>query len=135
MADYSTIRVLIVDDEVSIRDSIAAFLDDYGFITRSCASTEEARDLLRDEPYQVCILDLRLPGLSGEDLILLAHQRYPEMRYIIHTGSISYILPEELLSIGIRPQHVFHKPIRVLSLLVKCIKTLVPEKDIADPDA
>lgn len=129
MNNYSNIRVLVVDDEPAIRDSLAAFLEDYGFLTESCGSTEEARDLMREHAYNVCIVDLRLPGLSGEDLILLAHNHFPKQRYIIHTGSISYNLPEELRAIGMRPEHVFHKPVRVLTLLVKCIKELVDTPD------
>lgn len=130
--DYSSIRVLVVDDEPAICDSLQAFLEDYGFSADTCGSTEEARDLLRENAYDVGVIDLRLPGLSGEDLILLANKRYPEMRYIIHTGSISYNLPQELRDIGMRPEHVFHKPMRVLSLLVKCIKTLVEQRDAAN---
>lgn len=130
--DYSSIRVLVVDDEPAICDSLQAFLEDYGFSADTCGSTEEARDLLRENTYDVCVVDLRLPGLSGEDLILLANKRYPNQRYIIHTGSISYNLPEELRAIGMRPEHVFHKPVRVLSLLVKCIKTLVEQRDAAN---
>lgn len=128
MTDYSNIRVLVVDDEPAIRDSLSAFLQDYGFVTESCGSAEEARDQMREGPFNVCIVDLRLPGLSGEDLILLAHARFPGQQYIIHTGSISYNLPEELRAIGLRPEHVFHKPVRVLSLLVKCIKQLVDDQ-------
>jgi DNA-binding NtrC family response regulator len=128
MNDYSKIKVLVVDDEPAIRDSMSAFLEDYGFITASCGSTEEARDLMKEKTFNVCVVDLRLPGLSGEDLIRLASSRFPEQRYIIHTGSISYNLPEELRSIGMRPEHVFHKPVRVLSLLVKCIKELAEDR-------
>ncbi|MDF7823282.1 response regulator [Pontiellaceae bacterium B12227] len=127
MQNYSNIRVLVVDDEPAIRDSLSAFLDDYGFNTSNCGSTEEARELMMEQPFDVCIVDLRLPGLSGEDLIRLASKRFPGQRYIIHTGSISYNLPEELKALGMRPEHVFHKPIRVLTLLVKCIKQLVEE--------
>jgi len=129
MNDYSSIRVLVIDDEPAIRDSLTAFLDDYGFSTASCGSTEEARDVMKERTFDVCIVDLRLPGMSGEDLILLASKRYPEQRYIIHTGSISYTLPAELIAIGMRPVHVFHKPVRVLSLLVNCVKSLVEEQD------
>lgn len=125
MNDYSNIRVLVVDDEPAIRDSLSAFLDDYGFLTDSCGSTEEARDMMREQTFNVCIVDLRLPGMSGEDLIMLAAPRFPKQRYIIHTGSISYNLPDELRELGMRPEHVFHKPVRVLTLLVKCIKELV----------
>jgi len=127
--DYSDIRVLVIDDEPAIRDSLAAFLEDYGFEAASCGSTEEARDLMRERPFDVCVVDLRLPGLSGEDLILLARKHFPSQRYIIHTGNISYTLSSELRAAGIRPEHVFHKPVRVLTLLVKCIKGLVEERD------
>jgi DNA-binding NtrC family response regulator len=127
--DYSNIRVLVVDDESAICDSLKAFLEDYGFRAMACGSTEEARELMQDHTFDVCVVDLRLPGLSGEDLTLLASKRYPNQRYIIHTGSISYNLPDELRAIGMRPEHVFHKPVRVLALLVKCIKTLVEERD------
>ena len=124
MNDYSNIRVLVIDDEPAIRDSLSAFLEDYGFVTAGCGSAEEARDLMREEPFDVCIVDLRLPGLSGEELIQLANKHFPKQRYIIHTGSISYNLPQQLRDIGMRPEHVFHKPVRVLTLLVKCIKEL-----------
>jgi len=133
MNHYSHIKVLIVDDEPCIRDSMSAFLNDYGFITTSCGSTEEARDLMREQVFDVCIVDLRLPGLSGEDLILLAHKRFPRQRYIIHTGSISYNLPPELQAIGMKPEHVFHKPVRVLNILVRCIKELAESRTPVDP--
>lgn len=132
MYDYSSIRVLVVDDEPAIRESLSEFLKDYGFDTAACGSTEEARELMLEELFDVCVVDLDLPGLGGEDLIRLAGKRFPSQRYIIHTGSISYHLPEELKAIGMRPEHVFHKPICVLTLLVKCIKELVEEQE-ADP--
>ena len=124
MNDYTNIRVLVVDDEPAIRDSLSAFMDYYGFETAACGRTEEARELMMEKPFDVCVVDLRLPGLSGEDLILLARKRFPEQRYIIHTGSISYNLSHELRAVGMRPEHVFHKPIRVLPILVKRIKEL-----------
>lgn len=127
MMDYSGIRVLVVDDEEAIRDSLSMFLEDYGFQTCRCGSAEEARDMMMEQAFDVCVVDLRLPGFSGEDLIRLAGKRFPEQRYIIHTGSISYVLPQELKDQGVRPEHVFHKPIRVLTLLVKCIKELAEE--------
>lgn len=135
MNDYSHIRVLVIDDEPAIRDSLTAFLEDYGFDLMSCGSAEEARDLMREQAFNVCIVDLRLPGLSGEDLILLSCKHFPGQRYIIHTGSISYNLPEELKALGMRPEHVFHKPVRVLNLLVKCIKELAESRDMQQATA
>lgn len=125
MSDTSDIRVLIIDAEPSVRESLAAFLDDYGFQTAMCGSADEARDLMREKPFHVCVVDLRLPGFSGEELIDLAHRHFPEQKYIIHTSSLNYEIPEALKAIGIRSEHIFHKPVRVLTLLVKCIQELV----------
>ncbi|RKX34471.1 MAG: response regulator [Verrucomicrobia bacterium] len=129
MKDFSTIHVLVIDDEPAICLSLTAFLEDYGFNASSAESAEEALDLMKNNAYDVCIVDLRLPGMSGEDLILLAHERHPEQRHIIYTGSISYNLSDKLQALGMRPEHVFLKPIRVLTLLVKCIKSLAAEAE------
>ena len=82
---------------------------------------------MKSNVYDVCIVDMRLPGMSGEDLIIQARERYPDQRHIIYTGSISYNLSDKLKELGMRPEHVFLKPVRVLSLLVKCIKQLAPD--------
>lgn len=128
MSDYSTIHVLVIDDEPAICASLSAFLEDYGFQASTAESAEEALDLMKSNTYDVCIVDMRLPGMSGEDLILQAKERYPNQQHIIYTGSISYNLSEKLKELGMRPEHVFLKPIRVLSLLVKCIKELTAEE-------
>ena len=132
MKDFSTIRVLVIDDEPAICMSLTAFLEDYGFKASSAESAEEALDLMKNNTYDVCIVDLRLPGMSGEDLIIQASERYPDQRHIIYTGSISYNLSPKLQALGMRPEHVFLKPIRVLTLLVKCVKSLAPETQAND---
>ena len=130
MSDYSTIHVLVIDDEPAICASLSAFLEDYGFQASTAESAEEALDLMKSNPYDICIVDLRLPGMSGEDLILQAKERYPKQKHIIYTGSISYNLSDKLKELGMRPEHVFLKPIRVLSLLVKCIKELAATEEL-----
>ena len=130
MSDYSSIRVLVIDDEPAICSSLSAFLEDYGFRASTAESAEEALELMKSNVYDVCIVDMRLPGMSGEDLIIQARERYPEQRHIIYTGSISYNLSEKLKDLGMRPEHVFLKPVRVLSLLVKCVKQLAPEQNV-----
>lgn len=129
MAEADKIRVLIVDSEPSVRDGLAEFLDDYGFETGRGGSAQEARDLMREAPFDVCIVSLRLPGFSGEELIELAHKHFPEQKYIIHTTALAYELSEKMKSIGVRPEHIFHKPINALNVLVKTIKELAGRPD------
>lgn len=123
----------MIDDEPAICASLSAFLEDYGFNASTAESAEEALDLMKSNTYDVCIVDLRLPGMNGEELITEARQRYPNQRHIIYTGSISYNLSDTLKELGMRPEHVFLKPIRVLSLLVKCVKELAVEANPAAP--
>lgn len=127
MKNLSEIRVLIVDDEPAICSSLSAFLEDYGFRAGSANSAEEALDVMETEKFDVAIVDLRLPGMSGEEFIVQARAKDPAQRHIIYTGSISYHLSDTMLQLGMRPEHVFLKPIRVLALLVKCIQKLVTE--------
>lgn len=127
MEVVSATRILVIDDESAICMSLTAFLEDSGFKTSFAKSAEDALELMKKNTYDVCIVDLRLPGMSGEDLILQASAHYPRQRYMIYTGSISYSLPDQLLEYGIRPEHVFFKPIRVLSLLIKGINRLTTE--------
>lgn len=129
MDETEQTRVLIVDSEPSVRDGLAEFLDDYGFETGRCGSAQEARDLMREKPFNVCIVSLRLPGFSGEELIHLAHNHFPQLKYIIHTTALDYDPPESLKAIGIRPEHIFHKPISALNVLVKTILELADSAD------
>lgn len=124
MSNSSDTRVLIVDSDASVRESLKAFLDDYDFEIAACGSATEARDLMREKTFSVCVVALRLPDFSGEELIDLAHRHFPEQKYIIHTSSPSYEMPESLNAIGIRSEHIFHKPVRGLTPLLNCIKDL-----------
>jgi len=80
MSHDRPIRVLVVDDEDSIRESLTRFLEDYSYDIMSVGSAEEALTLLDKETFQVGIIDLRLPKMSGEALILRIYKRWPNMR-------------------------------------------------------
>lgn len=117
-------RVLIVDDESSIRESLAEFLRDFGMVVKTATNAEEALDLLAEFPFELLIADLRLPGMTGDVMIQKAHQLQPNLRFLIHTGSIDYRLSDELMSLGLSPDQVILKPLADLTTLVTKIETL-----------
>jgi DNA-binding NtrC family response regulator len=124
------IRVIIVDDEFSIRNSLSAFLEDYDFRVSTAGSAEEALESMNEamrlqQQYHVAIIDLRLPGMSGETLIEHAHKLFPGIRFLVHTGSSTYNSSEEMKKIGIFQEHVFKKPLPDLTLLASAVKKLV----------
>lgn len=118
--------VLVVDDEDLIRMNLVAFLEDEDFDITCANSGEEALSLLQSNRYDVGIIDMRLPGINGNELILQANMACPEMKFLIHTGSTEYRLPQGLRDLGIDDQHVFHKPMVDMTDLVSLLNSLIP---------
>jgi DNA-binding NtrC family response regulator len=126
MSSSSLIKVLVVDDEPSIRKSLQEFLDDFNFAVTSADSAEAALKLIAVHHFDVGIIDLRLPGMNGDVLIKNAHQMNPKMKFIIHTGSVGYQISQELLNAGMKPEHVFLKPLPDLNMITDAIREFFP---------
>lgn len=66
VAERSTRRILVVEDDSEIRDSLCAFLESIGFTTLSAINGSAAFDLLlRTEPPSIILLDLMMPVMNG----------------------------------------------------------------------
>lgn len=117
------LHVLIVDDDVMIRECMTAFLEDEGFPVHTAASAEEALTLITAVKPAVCITDLRLPGMNGELFIQKAFEVCPATHFMIHTGS-AYVLTNELRAIGMGAGDVLLKPVHDLALLAERIMSV-----------
>jgi len=84
VADSSPFRVVVVDDDAAIRRLVSLFLKRSGYEVREFATGEEARTALPATPWDLAILDRRLPDLDG---LVLCHElkSNPELRnrYVI----------------------------------------------------
>ena len=79
-------KVMLVDDEVEFITALAERLRLRGYET-SCATTgEEALRLTREKEHDVAILDVKMPGLSGIDLMEQMHALRPALQFIFVTG-------------------------------------------------
>ncbi len=79
-------RILVVDDEINIREALAALLEDDGYLVNAAASTEQALELLRENQFDVVISDLRMKGGSGLDLLRWIRESCPATEVIILTA-------------------------------------------------
>jgi two-component system phosphate regulon response regulator PhoB len=61
-------HILVVDDDVSIREMVATMLDAIGLVVTTAGSAEEAFDLLLRDTFHLAVLDWSLPGVTGLDL-------------------------------------------------------------------
>lgn len=125
MPDNSITHILIVEDEASVRQSLAGFLEDFDFNISMAESAEDAFEILAEKSFHAAIIDIRLPGMNGDAFISKAHEIQPTMRFIIYTGSTEYQLSYALKTIGLRKEHIFLKPQRDLTVFVKAIKDLL----------
>jgi len=125
MAMDKPVKVLVVDDEPGIRESLSDFLDDYEFDVYSAESAEQALKIVESENLDIAIVDLRLPGISGDTMILQANSIKPEMKFLIHTGSVDYRLPSELKTIGMGSENLFLKPIPDLTVIIDAINKIL----------
>ena len=79
-------HILLVEDEAPLRAAIAEQLADRGFHVEQADSGEAAIARLAEFAYDVIITDLRLPGISGSDVLEAAVDRYPHIVAIVVTG-------------------------------------------------
>ena len=119
--NISEISVLLVDDDEMIRDCVMAYLEDEGFSVHGAASGEDALGAIIALAPAVCITDMRLPGMDGEEFIVKAHALSPATGYLLHTGML-YDLSDELSALGMTAGDVLLKPIHNLSRLADKIR-------------
>lgn len=120
-----SLSVLVVDDEPLVATSVEAFLEDEGMRVVSVGSAEAALDLVRAAGrFDVCVMDMRLPGMDGNAAILGLHALCPSLRFVIHTGSANYALPEAVRGIGAGDIPVFRKPLRDMGPMAETIRSL-----------
>lgn len=126
----SKTRVLIVDDEPSISQSMMEFLIEFGYDVTSASTGQEALRLMTRVPFDFAVVDMRLPDMDGETLILKANRVLPSMQYLIHTGTSEYQLTDKLRKIGIIPSQIYQKPIIDLKDLIRGMEGLIQKRKI-----
>jgi response regulator RpfG family c-di-GMP phosphodiesterase len=80
------VRVLIVDDEASVRKVMAAVLAQLGLPCETAASGEEALRILETHRIDAVISDLQMPGMSGMELLAKVRKSYPQIVFLVVTG-------------------------------------------------
>jgi len=82
-------RVLVADDEESLRGIVQEILTDSGYNVDSAANGREAMDLVRQNSYEVVVSDIRMPEMSGIDLLEAIKKFNPKIEVIMMTSHAS----------------------------------------------
>ncbi|NMC45098.1 MAG: GAF domain-containing protein [candidate division Zixibacteria bacterium] len=79
-------RILIIDDEKRICDSLSALLTDSGYEVAAFQNSGEAADEIRTGRFDLILSDIKMPGLTGLDLLRLARTVDPQALVVLMTG-------------------------------------------------
>jgi len=79
-------RILLVDDETTFREAFAEVLRDEGFDCTTAGTADEALELLRTTVYDLALLDIRLPGMDGVELLGRVRDFFPQTLVIMVTA-------------------------------------------------
>lgn len=86
MTDLSSIQILIVEDDASLRKLVAETLAAHGYAVTPSANASEALEVLQSGPVDLVLTDLRMPGMPGEDLIRQIRSIFPTVPVIAATA-------------------------------------------------
>jgi signal transduction histidine kinase len=109
-----SLRVLIVEDEESIRRFLAAGLTQLGHQPRLTSHAEEALAAFAEEPFDVVLTDLGLPGVSGEEVARQIAERAPDVPVVLLTGWADQIKADKKPVAGVK--YILGKPITLTTL-------------------
>ncbi|HXY48583.1 MAG TPA: sigma-54 dependent transcriptional regulator [Terriglobales bacterium] len=82
-------RLLIVDDELSVRDSLGKWFREEGYEVTTAEDANRALTLLAEKPFDVALLDIKMRGTDGIELQRRIHENQPQLIVIMMTGYAS----------------------------------------------
>ncbi len=117
--------ILIVDDEAIVRDSIGDWLRTANYQVETAETGEEALEMVEKKEYSILILDVRLPGKSGIQVLREVKASKPHIKSIIITAFPSEGLADEAMRLGavdylIKPVLCENLERLILETLAKC---------------
>src|SRR4030043_187796 len=98
--DLEAIRVLVVDDEQDIRVGSERILGRLGFIVLQAGSGEEALKILQKDRVSIVLLDLKMPGMDGLEVLSRIRESYNAILVIVITGYATVEIATEAMKQG-----------------------------------
>ncbi|MCM2371328.1 response regulator [Rhodopirellula sp. ICT_H3.1] len=126
--------IMLVDDTEVLRERLAMAMRSRGFEVRTAGNFDEAVSVFTHAPTDLAVLDLRMPGRSGLDLLRKLLQIKPDCRIIMLSGFGS--IPASIDAVRAGAVNFLSKPADaddILSAFVRGEEPLVPEGGLAFP--
>ena len=109
-------RILVIDDDESIRNSLAAILRDEGYEVDVASNGREALQKSEETIYNLALIDIKLPDMEGIDILIRMKDTVPKVRKIMMTGFPS--VQNAIEAVNRKADAYLLKPVEVEKLLV-----------------
>ncbi len=94
------LKLLVVDDEEEICDFLKTFFEERHFKVMTALSGEDALHSIEKEEPDVCLLDIKMPGVDGIQVLKEIKKKYPRIKVIMVTAIETTEKIEEAVRIG-----------------------------------
>ncbi|MGD8505160.1 MAG: response regulator [Candidatus Bathyarchaeota archaeon] len=108
-------RILVVDDDESIRKTLATILEEKGYVVETARNGKEAIEKSKAKFFNLALIDIRLPDMEGTKLLTAMKETTPRMIKVIVTGYPSLQNAVEAVNMG--GDAYILKPLRIENLL------------------
>jgi DNA-binding NtrC family response regulator len=126
----SRMRLLLVDDEERFLATTRILLEKRGVETATATNGSDALKVLEERPVDVVILDVKMPGMDGVEVLRRIKQKYPLVEVVMLTGHASVESAVEGLKLGAFDYVM--KPIDIPDLLAKAEDALSKKQTMED---
>ena len=109
--------LVIIDDEEGIATELVGFFCDEGFDAYFAIDGESGLELIKKIRPNVCLIDLKLPDMSGLLILKIAKENYPKTKIIVNTGYVDQILVDHASEL--KCDAFLHKPFDLIELKQK----------------
>ena len=93
-------NILVIDDEVAVNNNVRKILAKNGYEVDQATTKDEALERINARPYRLVLLDLRIPGVQGLEMLKAVVDKNPDTRVIIITGYASIETAVEAARMG-----------------------------------
>jgi two-component system, NtrC family, response regulator HydG len=122
MPEPSAQTVLVVDDEANILEALQKVLTKEGLEVLTAGNGRQALEILRKQPVRVMVTDLRMPGMTGDDLLKAAKAITPEVEVVVMTAYGTIENAVEAMKLG--AYDFISKPLKRASVVAAVRKAL-----------
>ena len=122
----SAAHILVVEDRESLRRMLERALEQEGYRVSTCADGEQAADRLAEESFDLVLTDLKLPGMSGIEVLRASREAQPRLPVVVLTAFGTVGTAVEAMKLG--AADFLEKPVEIEDLFRR-VESLLGEDE------